>query len=821
MSKHLFAALGLMLAFASSAATAAGAAPGFSVTPPSIALDGNFARCQLVVTAGTPDERAADLTHQAAYASSDQRVVTVSPAGVLLAVGNGKAAVTVTVNGVAQTVPVVVIGVVPQPVIGFREQVIPILTRAGCNAGACHASQYGKGGFKLSVFASQPEEDHRAMTHDNYSRRINPVEPAASLLLLKATLGVPHEGGRRLERGSVDYEVLSQWQRSGAPGVGAKTPEVTSLRVWPPRRVGFTGGTQQLRVSASFDDGKERDVTHWTRFTSMDEGVIRVTPGGRVTNVGRGQGTVLVRFGDHAEIATFVAPYAESVDLSGWSERNFIDRLAAGKFREIGIAPSPLCDDAAFLRRAFLDAIGTLPTPEEARAFLESKDADKRDKLIDTLLGLTGDPAKDVHNNAYAAWWTLKWADLIRSNSATLGEQGMWALHNWMTGSFRDNKRFDRFVRELITARGSTFSNGPANYYRVGGNNQEWTEATAQIFLGVRVQCAKCHHHPFEKISQADYYGFAAFFARVGTKGSQEFGVFGNETVVVVRADGEVGHPKTGALLRPTPLHGKPIAAEPPDRRVALADWLTAADNPYFARNIVNRYFGYLMGHGLVEPIDDVRATNPPSNPALFDALAADFVKNGYDVKQLLRTIMRSRLYQLQSQPTPANAADRRFCSHYTVKRLQAEALHDALVAATGVPTKFTKVPLGTRAIELPDSRYENYLLKAFGKPRREGVCECERVSEPNLAQALHTLNGDTVSTKVGSPQGRIAQLLTAKKPPEGIITELYLATLSRFPTPAEQEACRRLLAESADPRAFYEDLQWSLINSKHFLFIR
>jgi hypothetical protein len=802
-------------------AAAAGNPAGFSVTPAAVSLDGNFARCQLVVTAGIPDERAADLTHQAAYASSDPRVVTVSPAGVLLAAGNGKAAIAVTANGITQSVPVTVSGVLEKPVIGFREQVIPILTRAGCNAGACHASQYGKGGFKLSVFASQPEDDHRAMTHDYSSRRVNPVDPANSLLLLKATLGVPHEGGRRLERGSVDYEILARWQRNGAPGVIGKVPEVTALRVWPPRRVGFSGGTQQLRVTAAFEDGKERDVTAWTRFTSMDDGVIRVSPTGRVENVGRGQGTVLVRFSDHAEIATFVAPYADSVDLSGWVERNFIDHLAAAKFREIGIAPSPLCDDASFLRRAFLDAIGTLPTPEEARAFLESTDADKRDKLIDALLGLTGDPAKDVHNNAYAAWWTLKWADLVRSNSATLGEQGMWALHNWMTGSFRDNKRFDRFVRELITARGSTFSNGPANYYRVGGNNQEWTEATSQIFLGVRVQCAKCHHHPFEKISQADYYGFAAFFARVGTKTSQEFGIFGNETVVVVRADGEVGHPKTGQLLRPTPLHGKPIAAEPPDRRAALADWLTAPDNPYFARNIVNRYFGYLMGHGLVEPIDDVRATNPPSNGALLDALAADFVKSGYDVKQLLRTIMRSRLYQLQSQPTPANAADRRFGSHYTVKRLQAEALHDALVAATGVPTKFTKVPLGTRAIELPDSRYDNYLLKAFGKPRREGVCECERVSEPNLAQALHTLNGDTVSTKVGSPQGRVAQLLAAKKPPEAIIAELYLATLSRFPTAAEQQTCLRLLAETADQRAFYEDLQWSLINSKHFLFIR
>jgi hypothetical protein len=820
MTNHLSAALWLAVGLAL-VAPGRGQAAALRVAPEAVVLEGNFARCQLVVIAPPADERAADLTHQATYASSDPAIVTVGPTGLLLAKNNGKAAVTVTANGVAQAVPVTVNGVVPQPVIGLREHVIPILTRAGCNAGACHASQYGKGGFKLSVFASQPEEDHRTMTHDNYGRRIDRLDPAGSLLLLKATARVPHGGGPRLEPGSVDYQVLLQWQKNGSPGVGAKVPEVTGLRLFPARRIGTIGAVQQLRVTAAFDDGKERDVTAWARFTTMDEGVVRVSPAGKAEMVGKGQTTVLVRFEDHAEIATFVVPYFDKVDLTGWQERNFIDRYAAAKFREIGIGPSPLCDDATFLRRAFLDAIGTVPTPEQARAFLESKGTDKRDQLIDALLGLTGDPAKDIHNNAYAAWWALKWADLIRSSSNNLGEQGMWALHNWMTASFRDNKRFDRFVSELITARGSTFSNGPANYYRVGGNNQEWTEATSQIFLGVRVQCAKCHHHPFEKISQADYYSFAAFFARVGTKTSQEFGIFANETLVVVRPDGEVGHPKTGAILRPTPLHGKPITTEPADRRQALAAWLTATDNPYFARNIVNRYFGYLMGHGLVEPIDDVRATNPPSNPELLDALAADFVNNGYDVKQLLRTIMRSRLYQLQSEPTSANATDGRYYSHHYVKRLPAEALQDALDAVTGVPTKFAKVPLGTRAIELPDSRYDNYLLSTFGKPRREGVCECERVSEPNLAQALHILNGDIVTTKVAAPQGRVAQLVASKRPPDEIVTELYLATLTRFPTTKELEACRALLAGAEGPLAFYQDLQWSLINSKHFLFVR
>jgi hypothetical protein len=397
----------------------------------------------------------------------------------------------------------------------------------------------------------------------------------------------------------------------------------------------------------------------------------------------------------------------------------------------------------------------------------------------------------------------------------------MWALHNWLTASFRDNKPFDRFVRELITARGSTFRNGPANFYRVAGNPQDLTEATSQVFLGVRLQCAKCHHHPYEKLSQADYYGFAAFFARVGSKASQEHGLFGGETVIVVRSGGEVGHPRTGQVMRPTPLHGELIQEEPADRRQALAAWLTAPGNPYFARNVVNRYVAHLLGRGLVEPVDDVRTTNPPSNAALLDALAADFVKSGYDVKHLLRTILRSRLYQLDSRAAKDGAADDRFYSHYHVKRLAAEPLLDAVDAATGVPTKFPKLPLGTRAIELPDARYNNYFLSTFGKPRREGVCECERVSEPNLAQALHTLNGDVVTAKIADPRGRVARLLAAKKPHDDIVTELYLATLSRRPDERERAACRRLLAEAPDAKSFYEDLLWSLVNSKHFLFVR
>jgi hypothetical protein len=795
------------------------------VTPATVALDGKFARTQLVVsekTAGAVSERSNDFTGSAKYLSSNPQIVTVSATGLLMAAANGNATITIQAGAASSVVPVKVTGVAVEPTFGFLEHVMPIMSKAGCNAGACHASQYGKGGFKLSVFGFDPDLDYNQIARDSFRRRVSFLNPEESLLLLKPTLGMPHEGGRRLDKGSPDYEILRRWVASGAPRPPSDVKAgVTGISVFPSRRVGPLGFTQQLRVTATYVDGRERDVTPWAKFDSMDEGVLKVSRAGQVSAIGRGQGACMIRFEGQAVISQVVVPYAGTVDLTGWKSNNYIDELAAAKFKEIGIGPSPLCDDATFLRRAYLDVTGTAPTVEQARAFLDSKDADKRARLIDRLLGLTGDPALDVHNNDYAAYWTLKWSDLIRSNSAQIGEQGMWALHNWVKENFRENRPFDKFVRELVTAKGSTFSNGPANYFRIANNPQDLTEATAQLFMGVRLQCAKCHHHPYERISQTDYYSFAAFFSRVGNKPSQEFGIFGQETVIMVRADGEVGHPKTGKILTPTPLHGKPPAEMPADRRQALAKWLTATDNPYFARNVANRYFAYLMGRGLVEPIDDMRATNPPSNPALLDALAQDLVKNNYNVKQLLRTILNSRLYQLESKPTKENATDAHYFTHYTVKRVPAEALLDAIDGVAGVPTKFAKVPLGTKAIELPDAQYNNYFLKTFGKPRREGVCECERVSEPNMAQALHTLNSDVISAKINATDGRVAKLLAAKKTHEEIVEELYLACLSRRPSEAEKTICKKLLADNGDPRAFYEDLVWTLMNTKQFLFVR
>ncbi|MFO0914755.1 MAG: DUF1553 domain-containing protein [Pirellulales bacterium] len=799
-------------------------AQDWQVEPERLELHGNFAQLQLLIrecdAAGNVTPRSVDLTSLATCESLSTGVVQVQPGGRLRASGNGTAELRVTLNGVTRVMQVAVDGVVDQPELEFTEHVEPVLYKLGCNSGACHASQYGKGGFTLSVMGFDPPADHAAMALGSRGRRLSPANAQASLVLQKATAEIPHGGGPRMDRDSVPYQLLTAWISQGALPPKADPRRVTKLTVTPTSRVGKVGSHQQLRVVASYADGLTRDVTAWARFDSMDEAVVRVDGQGIATTVGPGQAAILIRFADQADICTMMVPFSDAADLAQWKQNNFVDELAAKKFLELGITPSPLCDDATFLRRIFLDATGGLPSPEEVEQFLQSTDPAKRDEWIDRVLGLTGDPARDKYNDRYAAYWSLKWSDLIRNNSTVVGESGMWAFHNWLVESFRVNKPFDLLVRELITAKGSAFSNGPANFYRIATNPSDLAESTSQLFLGTRLQCAKCHHHPYEKYSQADYYGFAAFFARVGSKGSSEFGNFGGESVVMVTSGGEVTHPKSGAVMKPTPLNGQPVA-ETADRRIQLADWLTSTDNVWFARNIVNRYVAYLLGRGLVEPVDDLRSTNPPSNVELMDGLSRDLVASHFNIKQLMRTIMRSTLYQLDSQPTEANQADQRFYSHYRVKRLAAEPLLDCIDVATGVATKHPNLPLGTKAIELPDGNTTSPFLMTFGKPKRASVCECERTPDENLSQALHMLNGEIVATKIADAQGRVARLVDAKKPVDDALRELYLATVSRPPTAAELEYLRQAVAESPSPAEAYQDVLWALVNSKQFLFVR
>lgn len=696
-----------------------------------------------------------------------------------------------------------------QPV-SFSRDIEPILTKAGCNGGACHGAQHGKGGFRLSLFGFDPAFDYAQIVQSNEGRRIVPGDADRSILLAKPAGVMEHGGGVKLKLNGRDYDRIRQWLDDGAPAPGPKDPVVSKIEVTPAAKVMTPGQTQQLAVVAVWSDGKREDVTGTAQFDALNDSVAAVTPAGMVSAKGAGETHVMVRFGGRAEVAQVTLPFAKLTAFPDTPANNFIDAKLLAKWKQLGLTPSPLSADAEFLRRLYLDAIGTLPTPEEVRKFLADPDPKKRQKAVDAVL----------ERPEFVDWWALKWGDLLRINRVALEEKGMWSFHNWVRSQVRDNVPVDAFARDIVTAEGSTFMDGPANYYKIGRTAEDWAETTAQVFLGVRIGCAKCHHHPFEKWSQDDYYGMTAFFARLGTKNSQEFGLFGRETVVFLRTAGEVSHPRKRTVVKPHALDG-PDVDDPFDRRKKLADWMTTADNAMFSRNVVNRFWGYLMGRGLVEPLDDMRATNPASNPELLDALAADFVKAKFDLKHLLRTILNSRAYQLSSTPTDGNSADAAniHFTRYTTKRLTAEQVADAIDAATGTREKYVGLPLGTRAIQLPDGGVRSYLMDTFGRPQRVVLCECERTTTPNIAQAMHLLNGAFLNTKIAEKTGRVEKLLAAKTPLPKAVEELFLSTWSRPPT--ADEAAKMVAAVKSAPteRDGLQDLLWSLVNSRGFLF--
>ena len=694
---------------------------------------------------------------------------------------------------------------------------IPILNRAGCNGGACHASQFGKGGFKLSLFGYAPEQDHAPITRDSFARRISRIDPASSLLLTKPTGQAAHGGGRRMEIDSFAHNLLLNWVSEGAAGTQKNEPTVKELLVEPASRVYQPGQAQQLRVTAVYSNDRIRDVTHVAQYDMLGA-VGDVSHLGLITARQAGQSAVMIRFMGQAKVSNVIVPFAEQVDLSSFRPRNFVDEHVMVRWKQLGLRPSTECSDEVFIRRAFLDAIGTLPSAEEVDQFVSSKEANKHEALVDSLLGLTGDPKKDAYVESWSAYWTLKWGDLIRNNRNKLGDGGMWALYNWIRNSMRANKPVDQFVREMITAQGSVFESGPANFFKVTNKPDELAEATAQTFLGIRLQCAKCHHHPFEVYSQADYYGLAAFFTRVGSKSSADFGALGGDTVVMVKRSGSIRHPRSRKTMKPTFLRGESVDdANHRDLRRPLADWLTSPDNKLFARNIANRYWGYLMGVGLVEPIDDMRETNPPSNPELLDALAQHLVESGFDLRKLMRAIMTSTSYRLESEPLPENAKHEKFHTHYNIRRLPAEVLLDAINSVCGVGEKFTGIPTGTRAIELPDPNFPSFFLDTMGRPKRVITCECERTSSPNLAQVLHILNGDLVSKKIADKNGVVAKLAKEQPDDELAVDSLFLAAFARRPSDEERKGAHEVIAAGANRQEGLEDLCWALLNSREF----
>jgi hypothetical protein len=689
----------------------------------------------------------------------------------------------------------------------FENDIVPLLTKFRCNSSGCHGKAEGQNGFKLSVFGFDPAADHAALTKEGRGRRVFAGAPEHSLLLRKVSGGVPHGGGLRIRPGSEEYQVIRSWIAAGAPFGDPAEPRVVSIQVTPKERVLPMRAEQRLRVVARYGDEREVDVTRHTRFQSNNDGLAGVDENGLVT-AGETPGEVAIMASYMGAVDVFQAlvPRAERIDpYPALAEANFIDRLVFHKLRKLNILPSEPADDATLLRRVYLDTIGTLPTAREARQFLADSRPNRRARLVDELL----------LRPEFADYWALKWADLLRVDRQILGHKYAYAYYKWIRDSIASSKPLDRFAREIITAEGRLAEEGPASFFRVVTKPGDAASSLSQVFLGVRIACAECHHHPFDRWSQTDYYGMQAFFTQVGVKKS------GPIEMVVASGEPKTTHPRTGEIILPHAL-GTPMppAAPTGDRRIVLADWLTAPDNRWFARNLVNRTWAHFMGRGLVEPVDDVRATNPPTNPELLDALADHFVESGFDFRRLIHTITASRVYQLSSHPNSTNERDEQNYSRALFKRIDAEVLLDMVSKTTGVPERFPGVPAGYRAIQLWDSKVPHYFLKLFGRPMRTSACECERNHQPGVSQVLHLLNGPEIHAKLTHADGYVAKTVPRLTDDAALVDDMYLTFYSRYPAEAERRIALEYLAKRPDRRReAAEDLGWGLMNSLEFVF--
>lgn len=831
-----------------------------AILPGDFTLAGPYARQTLLLQRvqdqeylGTP---AGDIT----WTSSNPDVVAIED-GVAAAVGNGTAVITATVEGgegsgtaKAQT-KVTVTGVDVPHTWSFRHHVLPVLSRYGCNSGACHGAMAGKGGFRLSLRGYDPAGDYHNITRQAQGRRVELADPGRSLILAKPSGGLPHKGGVRFEVDSPDYHVIAQWIASGAAGPANDDPQLQRVEVLPPQMLLRPGTRQPLVVRAHYSDGRMEDVTRWAKFTSANEAVAQVDEAGNVNVIGHGEGAVTVWFSSQIAIARVTSPYPHQIDPAVFAQaprHNFIDDLVLEQLQRLNLPPSPPATDAEFLRRVYLDTIGTLPPTEVVRSFLADDTLDKRQRLIDSLLA----------RPEFVDYWSYRWSDLLLINGTRLRPDAVKAYHNWIHGHVAANTPWDKFAREVILAKGSSFENGATNFYALHQDPESLTENVSQAFLGLSIACAKCHNHPLEKWTNDQYYAMANLFARVRFKGwgGDPRNGSGLLTLYVVPR-GDLIQPLTGKPQPPTPLDGEPIALDDPgDRREHLARWLTSPDNPYFARAITNRVWANFFGVGLVEPVDDLRASNPASNERLLTAAADYLVEKNFDLKELMRAILTSATYQRSSKPLPENRDEQRYYSRYYPKRLMAEVLLDAVSQVTGVASNFTEIeypgadrrkidfyPPGTRAIQLYDSAVSSYFLRTFGRNQREITCECERSDEPSMVQVLHISNGDTINEKLQTQGSRVEQLLKDGLAHAEMVEQVYLSALARYPTDQERERLVALMGQavqddavagSAKPksepskgskepapawtaaeRTAVEDLFWAVLSSREFLF--
>ncbi|MFP6657442.1 MAG: DUF1549 domain-containing protein [Pirellulales bacterium] len=688
----------------------------------------------------------------------------------------------------------------------FENDIIPILSRFGCNSSGCHGKAEGQNGFKLSVFGFDPGGDYDALTREGRGRRVFPGVAGRSLLLQKISGAIPHGGGVRIDADRPEFKLVRNWIESGVPRSAAGDPVVERVDLSPREAVLSFGRQQKLRVVATYSDGATVDVTPLAQFQSNHEGLAKVNESGLVT-VGQRPGNVAIMATFLGRVDTFRALIPQRKKLAEQTklaESNFVDPLVHRQLRRLNIAPSRPATDAEFLRRVYLDIIGTLPRADEARIFLADERTDKRSRLVDRLL----------QRPEFADYWALKWSDLLRVNRRELGHKQAYEYYRWIHQSFAQNKPLDRFATELLTAAGALADVPAGHFYQVVKQPGEMASTVSQLFLGVRIECAQCHHHPYDRWSQTDYYGMQAFFTQVGLKKSPR------GEMLLASSNSETKHPQTGEVVFAHAL-SEPVPAESPkgDRRQLLAAWVTSADNRWFARNLANRAWADLLGRGIVEPIDDFRLTNPPSNPELLDALAKHLVEHQFDCHELIRTIAGSRTYQRSCQVNDTNEQDEQNFSRYPFKPIEAEVLLDAVCQVTGTSEKFSGVPYGSRAIQLWDSEVRHDFLKLFGRPTRVTPCECERVNEPTVGQVLHALNSPRIQTKLSHVDGRISDLLRQFDNDDNLVEELYLAIFSRYPTKLERKTVADYLSQNSNRRQATEDIAWSMLNSLEFLF--
>ncbi|MEY4199168.1 MAG: hypothetical protein RLZZ265_908 [Verrucomicrobiota bacterium] len=785
-----------------------------TVFPTELPLLAGAAPHRIVVTATDLD--GFEVPAPAQLASDNPAIAAVGADGRVRPVAAGSATITAKFGGKSASVKVTVRPAPEGQQVSFVNDVMPVLSKAGCNLGSCHAKADGQNGFKLTIFAYDTRADYLEIVKDARGRRVFPALPEESLLLKKATLAVPHDGGLRIERDSEEFRTLANWIAQGMPYARTNEPALLGIEVFPKERRYRRESQQPLLIQARYSDDTVRDVTELAEYLSNEKTLATVDDEGLIS-VGKfsGESAVIARFLGRVAVSTVMVPSDRVLPAERFAAlpvHNDIDRLVYQRLQKLGHFPSEGCTDAEFIRRASLDTVGTLPTAEEALAFLEDKSPDKRNRLIDRLL----------EHPAWADHWAVKWGDLIRGNPARVGVKPVFLVDQWLRDAFRQNKPYDRFVRELLTAQGSTHKFGPAALFRDKRTPEEASGFVSQIFLGVRLECAKCHHHPSEKWDQKDYYQLAAFFSGTRRKGQGiSAPISGEPEYIWATANVAMKHPVTGEDLKPRAPDGPEAVIETDrDPRAALVDWMVQPENPLFARAAVNRVWNAFFGRGIVDPVDDFRASNPPSNGPLLDWLAQDFIAHKFDLKHLMRTILRSHTYQLSSTPNETNLADTRNYSRSYRRRLPAEVLLDAVTQVTGTRESFAGLPEGARALQTWNHVLNSDFMDAFGRPNSSAECPCERDAKPSMVQALHMMNSTKLNTKVTASEGRARLLAASNATEDQIIHDLYLSAYNRKPASEELAlALKAFQAKDATRQSAVEDILWSLLNSAEFVF--